>query len=192
MSEARKILRFRLLPDRPRYPLDGEIVPVGMERYQTHQGHRVGVMGIHRESLLATKLGIEMCAGPQMAKAGFIKHCRFAEALGARFRGFSGAFARDHWRISPQPAETVSDSFVIRKLGTHRRRSKEPEKGGSTRSCYSICLQGRGGVSITAVSRPQGGGGRRRREVPRGRGLIVLSPFCASHSTQVCSSRHGP
>src|ERR1700722_20969998 len=91
-----------------------------MERYQTHQVHRVRVMGIHRESLLATKLGIEMCAGPQMANAGLVKHRRFAEALGARFRGFSLAFARDHWRISPQPAETVSDSFVIRKLPDHR------------------------------------------------------------------------
>src|SRR6185312_9964074 len=93
-----------------------------MERYQTHQVHRVRVMRIHREGLLATKLGIEMCAGPQMANAGFVEHRGFAKALGARFRGFSLAFARDHWRISPQPAETVSDSFVIRKLGTRRRR----------------------------------------------------------------------
>src|ERR1700722_19225889 len=126
MSEAREILRFRLLPDRPRYPLDGEIVSVGMERYQTHQVHRVRVIGIHRESLLATKLGIEMCAGPQMADAGFVKHRRFAEALRARFRGFGMAFARNHWRISPQPAETVSDSFVIRKLGTRRRSILRP------------------------------------------------------------------
>src|ERR1700722_15358560 len=190
MSEAREILRFRLLPDRPRYPLDGEIVSVGMERYQTHQVHRVGVMGINRESLLATKLGIEMCAGPQMAKAGFVKHCRFAEALGARFRGFSLAFARDHWRISPQSAETVSDSFVIRKLGTRRRHLNEPEKGRAPGVAYSICLQRRAGVSITAVSRPQGGG--REEKSASGRGLIVPSLFCASHLTQVCSSRHGP
>jgi len=147
-------------------------------------------MGIHRESLLATKLGIEMCAGPQMANAGFVKHRRFAEALSARFRGFSLAFARDHWRISSQPAETVSDSFVIRKLGTRRRHLKEPEKVRSTRSPLfylpatpSRCFNHR---RFTAARR-----GREERNAS-GRGLIVLSPFCASHSTQVCSSRHGP
>jgi hypothetical protein len=80
-------------------------VLAGMERYQAHQMHRIRVMGVHRQSLLATKLGVEMCAGPQMANAGFVKHRRFAEAPGARFRGFSLAFARDHGGISPQPAE---------------------------------------------------------------------------------------
>src|ERR1700678_495216 len=105
------MMRCRLLLDRPRYPLDGEIVSVGMVRYQTHQVHRVRGMGIHRESLLATKLGIEMCTGPQMANAGFVKHRRFAETLGARFHGFSVLFARDYQRISPQPGDTVSDSF---------------------------------------------------------------------------------
>jgi hypothetical protein len=85
-SEARQIFRFGFLPDRPRYPLDGEIVLVGIERYQTHQVHRVRMMRIHRERLLAAKLGVERCAGPQMAKAGFTAGLPKLLA-----RGFAGA-----------------------------------------------------------------------------------------------------
>ncbi len=48
VTKPRQIIRFGLLPDRPRYPLQRVVILLGMEGQQSHEMQSVGVLGIQR------------------------------------------------------------------------------------------------------------------------------------------------
>jgi hypothetical protein len=62
----------------------------GVERKQAHQMKRVGVIGLRRKRLLATKLSVEILLGSQVAEAGLIERGR---RIRRRLQDRPGAFS---------------------------------------------------------------------------------------------------
>lgn len=70
-TEARKVLRRRILPDRACDPLDGVVEMIVFKGQKSHEMKRVRMIGIDGKRLLAINQCIEIALGAHMTEAGF-------------------------------------------------------------------------------------------------------------------------
>ena len=98
VAEARQILRLCILPNGAGQPFQREVKLGGLRRQKSEQMHRVGMMWIDRERLLAAKLGIERPGGLEMAEARRAERCGIIGTAGCRggCSGRSLTFVRGH------------------------------------------------------------------------------------------------
>ena len=89
-AEARQILRLGHLPNCAGEPFQREVILGGLKRQESHQVHRIGVMGIDGERLPAAKLCVQRALGLEMPESGRAQRGGIFGIAGGR-RGFSGS-----------------------------------------------------------------------------------------------------